>query len=77
MTFNEWLQYGLTQGWCGPAVCVTHDGIPMSEAEEADMYDFDPCIHVIRLYDDRDDKLSVEANHSPSIWRATNSGFSV
>jgi hypothetical protein len=37
----------------------------------------DPCIHVIRLYDDEAVKISVEENHPPSVWRATNSGYTL
>ena len=77
MTFDEWLQIGLDNKWCGPSVCSTHDGIPMSGEEEDEMYEGDPCIHIIRLYEDEETKKAVEENHSPSIWRATNSGFSV
>jgi len=76
MTFDEWLQYGLTQGWCGPSVCETHDGVPMSESEIDEYNDGgDPCIHIIRLYDSIEIKAEVEAAHSPSVWRATNSGY--
>jgi hypothetical protein len=75
MTFDEWLQHGLTQGWVGPAVCSTHDGIPTT-AEEDENYD-DACIHVLRLYEDETTKLAVEDNHAPSVWRATNSGYTV
>jgi hypothetical protein len=76
MTFDEWLQYGLTQGWCGPSICETHDGMPMT-IEEEDAYEGgeDPCIHILRLYDSQLEKAEVEKNHSPSIWRATNSGY--
>ena len=77
VTFEEWLQYGLDQSWCGPAVCVTHDGLPMTADEEQEMYELDPCIHAIRLYEDEDTKIKVEENHSPSIWRATNAGYKV
>jgi len=78
MTFEEWLQHGLTQGWVGPTICHTHDGLPMSE-EEYEEYDRgdDPCIHILRLYDSPEIKADVEANHSPSVWRATNSGYEV
>lgn len=75
MTFDEWLQEGLSKGWCGPAVCATHDGVPMTEGEEDFMED--SCIHIIRLYKDVVEKRLVEQNHSPSVWRATNSGFEV
>jgi hypothetical protein len=78
MTFEEWLQQGLTNGWCGPAVCETHDGLPMSTEEDSEFeLGGDPCIHIIRLYDDESVKLSVEQNHSPSVWRATNSGYTL
>jgi hypothetical protein len=77
MTFDEWLQIGLDNAWVGPSVCSTHDGIPMTGEEEEEMYEGDPCVHVLRLYEDAETKKAVEENHSPSVWRATNSGFSV
>jgi hypothetical protein len=46
------------------------------EYEEYDRGD-DPCIHILRLYDSPEIKADVEANHSPSVWRATNSGYEV
>jgi hypothetical protein len=77
-TFDEWLQEGLSSGFCGPAVCYPHDGLPMTEEEDNQFFEGeDPCIHIIRLYEDLNIKAGVEANHSPSIWRATNSGFSL
>jgi hypothetical protein len=78
MTFDEWLQQGISNGFCGPAICYPHDGLPMSEQED-EAYDAgdDPCIHIIRLYEDLEIKKAIEENHSPSIWRATNSGFTI
>lgn len=76
MTFDDWLQHGYEQGWCGPPVCSSHDGIPSSEAEDNDFMDGgDPCLHVVRLYEDGAVKKAVEANHSPSVWRASNRGL--
>lgn len=75
--FSEWLQEGISNGFCGPAVCYTHDGLPMSDQESDEFEEGDPCIHIIRLYEDQETKSEVEASHSPSIWRATNSGFSL
>lgn len=76
--FDEWLQEGLSNGFCGPAICYPHDGLPMTEEEDSQFSEGeDPCIHIIRLYEDLDVKTRVEENHSPSIWRATNSGFSL
>lgn len=68
--FDSWLKEGMDKGWVGPAVCSTHDGIPatddeMNEFEEGG----DPCIHVIRPYRDDEERLAVEAAHSPSVWR--------
>jgi hypothetical protein len=78
INFDEWLQLGLSNGFCGPAICYPHDGLPMTEEEDTQFSEGeDPCIHIIRLYEDLDVKASVEENHSPSIWRATNSGFSL
>jgi hypothetical protein len=73
MTFDEWIEFGMAQGWCGPPCCVPHDGIGTTEAEDADYEGGgDPCYHVIRLYEDDTVKVGVEANHSPSVWRRTN-----
>ena len=75
--FEEWLRIGVENGWCGPSVCYTHDGLPTSEAEDNEFEESDPCIHVIRLYEDEGTKLGVEANHPPSVWRATNRGIEI
>jgi len=78
MTFDEWLQHGLTQGWVGPAVCAIHDGLPTTAEEDNGWSEgADDCIHVLRLYQDEATKLAVEENHAPSVWRATNSGYTV
>lgn len=68
MTQAEWLEVGLTNGWCGPVVCVTHDGIPTSEQEDDLDFD-DPCVPMLRVYHDEQERQAVEQNHSPSIWR--------
>jgi hypothetical protein len=72
-TYEErlaWIQYGTAMGWCGPAVCYTHDGLPTSEVEDNDFEEgFDPCITIVRLYHDMDEKEMIEENHSPSQWR--------
>lgn len=76
MTFDEWVEEGYVRGWIGPPVCETHDGLPLSE-EELQSFDEgqDPCIHILRLYEDAESKESVECFHSPSIWRASNAGL--
>lgn len=70
---EEWMLYGYQQGWCGPPVCSIHDGVPMSAREEESEDEF--CTHIIRLYEDPDNRVAVESNHSPSSWRATNRGW--
>lgn len=67
--FDSWMSYGIKQGWCGPAVCYTHDGLPLSLFEEEEMYEGDPCVHIVRLYEDKIVKELIEDNHSPSKWR--------
>ena len=70
MTFEEWQQYGVAQGWAGPPVCQTHDGTPTTGAEDNEFdAGYDPCIHIIRLYADTETRDAVEMNHSPSQWR--------
>jgi len=70
ITFDEWITYGIEKGWCGPPVCYTHDGLPMSEQEYAEFDEGqDPCTHIVRMYEDIDMKKEVEDNHSPSQWR--------
>jgi hypothetical protein len=70
LDFNSWIAYGINKNFCGPPVCTTHDGIPMTE-EESNEFDegYDPCIHVMRPYDNLEERQAIEANHSPSIWR--------
>lgn len=76
LDFEAWLQYGVSKGWCGAPVCEPHDGLPMTEAEETEYSEGgDPCIHVLRLYEDEEEKDGVESNHSPSVWRASNRGL--
>ena len=70
VTFDEWLEIGMAENWCGPAVCYTHDSFPMSEEEDNEFADgSDPCMHMIRLYEDSENKELIEEAHSPSQWR--------
>lgn len=73
MDFETWMKIGYDAGWCSPPVCQTHDGTPMTAAEDEDMIEGnDICIHVVRLYESADQKKGCEANHPPAVWRATN-----
>lgn len=70
MTFDEWLKIGIDKQWCGPPICETHDGLPMNIEEEDQFFSgHDPCIHILRLYEDPIIALEVEENHPPSKWR--------
>lgn len=72
MTFDQWIAHGIAQGWCGPAICDTHDGTPTTADEDHDFDNgHDPCIHIIRLYPDTETRDQVVANHPPSTWRNT------
>jgi hypothetical protein len=50
MTFDEWLKYGVDNGFCSEQRCDTHEGIPMTETE-TELFENgnDPCVHVVRL----------------------------
>jgi hypothetical protein len=76
MTFEEWSKYGWEQGWCGPPLCLSHDGFPFTEEEDEWQIDGgDPCVHFIRLYEDETQRLSIEDKDSPTNWRASNQGW--
>ena len=70
-TFNEWMKVGIDLGFVGPPVCYVHDGVPTSQAENDELDEGDPCIHIIRCYIDAEHKKDVEMEHSPSVWRNT------
>lgn len=56
--FDEWLQYGIENGFCSPQFCNTHDSMPMDETEERAWDEGgDPCAHMVRLGTAEDWKL--------------------
>ena len=71
MDFEEWYKYGLAMSFCGPPLCVEHDGFPTTEEEDAwtDENSEMPCFSMVRLYADELERLLIEQNHSPSMWR--------
>lgn len=76
MTFDEWTEYGWKQGWCGPPLCLSHDGFPMSDQELGEFDEGgDPCQHFIRLYEDETNREAIEETDSPTNWRASNRGW--
>lgn len=70
MSFDEWMRIGITNRWCGPPVCYTHDGLPATNGEEEMWADGDePCIHIVRMYESAEHADLVEEAHSPTNWR--------
>jgi hypothetical protein len=70
MTYDEWISIGINNNWCGPAVCYMHDGLPTTPYEDEQLDEgYDPCIHIIRMYDTPETRTLIENNHSPSLWR--------
>ncbi len=73
LTYEKWLQIGMEQGWCGPEMCESHHGIPLSESEHQEiLLGLDPCILLVRLYMDEEHRNDVERYHEASDWRNVN-----
>ena len=65
LTFEDWLQTGIAEGWITEPFCHTHDGPPMTEAEVlAWDNDDDPCLYAVRLVSDDDRAELTEGNRS-------------
>lgn len=76
MEYEEWLEYGWQQGWVSPPVCYTHDGLPMTNDEDEEFGEgYDPCVYIIRVYEDNTHRLAVEYTDSVVGWRASNRGW--
>ena len=62
MDFQEWLAYGITNGFCSEQVCETHAGVPLSPTEQ-ELWDegYDPCCHVVRLGTEKDWESDAQA----------------
>lgn len=70
LSFDDWLEMGIRKGFTSPPVCYTHDAVPTTAVEDNLMEDGDdPCIFVMRPYQDTAEREEVEANHAPSQWR--------
>lgn len=69
--FYEWMKEGISKKYCGPPICYTHDGLPMTEQEENDWsFGDDPCINIIRLYESVEQADEIIERDSPTQWRA-------
>lgn len=70
MNQHEWIKMGVEHRWCSPPVCYMHDGIPLTPTEDAVLSEgHDPCMHIIRLYEDTETADAVEEHFSPAVWR--------
>lgn len=50
MTFQEWLYYGIDNGFCSAEFCGTHDAPPMTDDEGLEFDEGgDPCMGMVRL----------------------------
>lgn len=36
LNFDAWITYGLRRGWIGPPICISHEGLPISNDEFED-----------------------------------------
>lgn len=67
---NQWLQYGIDNGFCSPLVCACHDGIPMTADEDQDWNDDgETCVFIVRPYADDQQRRDIESNFAPAVWR--------
>ena len=72
MDRNEWLEFGIREGYCSAPICSTHDGLPQPAMEDVEWEEGgDPCVHIIRPYKDEEERLAVEDNFAPAQWRKT------
>jgi hypothetical protein len=48
------MEYGVEHGWVSEGVCTTHDLLPVTDGEAADLEEgLDPCIPAIRVWTER------------------------
>lgn len=71
LTFEEWVAVGIRNNYGGPPVCYSHDGLPCTP-EEDDLWiqGEEPCISVIRVYENNIEARIIQENHSATQWRA-------
>lgn len=42
----SWLEHGVERGYCAPAVCAVHEGVPTTPEEDEE----ERCVYAVRLY---------------------------
>lgn len=51
MTFQEWIDLGISMGFCSELICVHHDEIPVTEIEEDELeFDSEMCLPLVRIW---------------------------
>jgi hypothetical protein len=50
--FFEWRDYGIAKGWISEPVCNTHEGPQLTEEEELEFEEGDPCVPVFRIWEE-------------------------
>lgn len=76
MTHEEWLEYGWKNGYVSAPMCIVHDGWATTPEEDEELEEgHDPCLFMMRVYEDDDQRAAVEANHPAASWRASNRGW--
>jgi len=51
LDFNEWIEFGVKQGWISEPTCYYHDSLPMTDIEYEEVDEGgDPCINVVRIW---------------------------
>ena len=57
----DWIKQGVEHGYCSYPVCEFHDGVPVTKEESEQMMEDNPCILIMRVYKDEDEKGAVES----------------
>ena len=68
--YTAWMRHGLAMGWISPPTCYNHDGLGLTELEELQLENGDdPCIWLVRVYEDDEMRRELEESFSPYSWR--------
>jgi hypothetical protein len=50
--YQEWLSYGIEKNWITDSFCYTHDTPELTDQEQEDFEEVDPCVPVIRVWEE-------------------------
>lgn len=52
-SFEDWLEVGIYSGFCSPPHCTMHEGLPLTDEEEAVFEEgLDTCVPAVRIWFD-------------------------